>query len=320
MKIVLFDSDTVAYSGDIDLSVFAQLGELEIYKADDAALTAERIADADAVLCNKTMMTAENMANAKSLKYVGLFATGYNNVDLEYCDKAGITVCNAGSYSTDAVAQHTFALILDRFSRVAEYNTLVQEGGWIKSPTFSPFVLPTEELAGKTIGIIGYGSIGRAVAEIALAFRMRVLVYNRSPKDDGRVEFVGLDALLENSDIITAHCPLNEQSRGMFNKSAFDKMKQGAFFVNTSRGPVVDEAALRDALQSGKITAAVDVLEYEPMRENCPLYNEKGIVITPHVAWAPLTTRQRLIGIVYDNLKRFMENKPQNVVNNPKER
>lgn len=318
MKIVLFDSDTVAYNGDIDLNLYASLGQLEVYKADDPCFTAERIADADAVLCNKTQLTAENMAAAKNLKYVGLFATGYNNVDLEYCNKAGITVCNAGSYSTDAVAQHTFALILDRFSRVAEYNTLVEQGGWIKSPIFSPFVLPTEELAGKTVGIIGYGSIGKAVAEIALAFKMRVLVYNRSKKQDSRVEFVSFDDLLAKADIITVHCPLNEQSKGMFDNAAFDKMKNGAFFVNTSRGPVVDEPALKAALDSGKITAAVDVLEYEPMREDCVLFGAKGLVITPHVAWAPLTTRQRLVGIVYDNLKGFTEDKPQNVVNNPK--
>ncbi len=320
MKIVLFDSDTVAYNGDIDLNLYADFGELKIYKADDPSFTAERLADADAVLCNKTHLTAENMKDAKNLKYIGLFATGYNNIDLDYCNKAGITVCNAGSYSTDAVAQHTFALILNSFSRVAEYNTLVEKGGWIKSPTFSPFVLPTEELAGKTIGIIGYGSIGKEVAKIALAFKMRVLVYNRSKKQDSRVEFTGFDTLLEKADIITVHCPLNAQSKGMFDKAAFDKMKNGALFVNTSRGPVVDEQALRKALDSGKITAAVDVLEYEPMRKNCVLFGAKGIVITPHVAWAPLTTRQRLIGIVYDNLKGYLENKPQNVVNNPKER
>ncbi len=319
MKIVLFDSDAVTYEGDIDLGIYNRLGDVEVYKVGDTHLVKERIENADIVLCNKTPMTAENMKEAKNLKYIGLFATGYNNVDIDYCDKAGITVCNAGSYSTDAVAQHTFALILNRFSRVAEYDAFVKNDGWINSPTFSPFVLPTEEIAGKTIGIIGYGSIGKAVAEIALAFKMKVLVFNRSKKQDNRVEFVSFDQLLEKSDVVTAHCPLNEQSKGMFNKKAFDKMKKGAFFVNTSRGPVVDEKALRDALDCGKITAAVDVLEYEPMRRDCVLANAHGLTITPHVAWAPLTTRQRLVDIVYENVESFINGKPQNVVNNPKE-
>lgn len=319
MKIVLFDSNAVTYEGDVDLSVFSRLGEVTSYKVGDEHLVKERIMDADIVICNKTPMTRENLVAAKNLKYIGLFATGYNNVDLEFCDNAGITVCNAGSYSTDAVAQHTFALILNRYSRVAEYNALVKKGGWIKSPTFSPFVLPTQEIAGKTIGIIGYGSIGQAVAEIALAFKMKVLVFNRSKKQDDRVEFVAFEELLSRSDVISAHCPLNEQSKGMFNKDAFDKMKDGAFFVNTSRGPVVDEQALREALDSGKITAAVDVLEYEPMREDCALIGADGITITPHVAWAPQTTRQRLVDIVYENLDGFLNSKPQNVVNNPKE-
>lgn len=319
MKIVLFDSNAVTYEGDVDLSVFSRLGEVTSYKVGDEHLVKERIMDADIVICNKTPMTRENLVAAKNLKYIGLFATGYNNVDLEFCDNAGITVCNAGSYSTDAVAQHTFALILNRYSRVAEYDALVKQGGWIKSPTFSPFVLPTQEIAGKTLGIIGYGSIGKAVAEIALAFKMKVLVFNRSKKQDDRVEFVSFDELLSRSDVISAHCPLNEQSKGMFDKAAFDKMKDGAFFVNTSRGPVVDEQALKNALDSGKITAAVDVLEYEPMREDCALIDANGITITPHVAWAPQTTRQRLVDIVYENLDGFLNSKPQNVVNNPKE-
>lgn len=319
MKIVLFDSNAVTYEGDVDMSVFSRLGEVTSYKVGDEHLVKERIMDADIVICNKTPMTRENLVAAKNLKYIGLFATGYNNVDLEFCDNAGITVCNAGSYSTDAVAQHTFALILNRYSRVAEYDALVKQGGWIKSPTFSPFVLPTQEIAGKTLGIIGYGSIGKAVAEIALAFKMKVLVFNRSKKQDDRVEFVSFDELLSRSDVISAHCPLNEQSKGMFDKAAFDKMKDGAFFVNTSRGPVVDEQALKNALDSGKITAAVDVLEYEPMREDCALIDANGITITPHVAWAPQTTRQRLVDIVYENLDGFLNSKPKNVVNNPKE-
>lgn len=317
MKTVILDSDTVSYNGDIDLNLFSELGQVEIFGATSPEKMADRIKDAHAVLCNKTMLNAENMKNAKNLKYIGVFATGYNNIDLEYANNAGITVCNAGSYSTDAVAQHVFAMILNRFSRVAEYNEFVKSGGWINSTIFSPFVFATEELAGKTLGIVGYGSIGRAVAEIALAFKMRVMVYNRSVRQDSRVEFVSFDRLLAESEIITAHCPLNAQSMGMFNRDAFKKMKDGAFFINTSRGPVVDENALREALDAGHITAAIDVLGTEPMRSDCPLHKAPGLTITPHVAWAPLTTRQRLVGIVYDNLKSFIEGTPRHVVNNP---
>lgn len=317
MKIVILDSDTVAYNNDVDLDVFRGLGDVCINKFAEPEKTVELIKGADAVLCNKTVIDADAMASSPNLKYIGLFATGYNNVDIKCADEKGITVCNAGSYSTDAVAQHTFALILDRFSKVSEYNSLVLNGDWVKSRVFSPFVLCTQELCGKTIGIIGYGSIGKAVAEIALAFKMKVKVFNRSKKEDERVEFCSLDELLKSSDIVTVHCPLNEQSKNMFCKKTFDMMKNGAFFVNTARGPIVNEKDLAEVLKSGKITAAVDVLEYEPMKADCPLLGAKGITVTPHVAWAPLTTRQRLLKIVYDNLDMYIKGNPSNVVNNP---
>lgn len=313
-KIVITDAQTVT-DGDIDLRVFEEFGALEIYPLTAREEAAERIAEADIVLCNKTPMDGDILAQAKNLSYIGLFATGYNNIDLAFAKEHGITVCNAGEYSTNAVAQHTFALLLEHCSRTAAYHSFVAEGNWIRSKTFSPFVYPTEELAGKTMGLIGYGSIGRAVAAVALAFGMRVLVYTRTPKQDVSVIFTDLDTLLASSDVVSVHCPLNEQSKGMFNAEAFAKCRDGAFFINTARGPIVCEAALRDALESGKLSGAgVDVLDYEPMRGDCVLFGAKNLIITPHVAWAPKETRRRLVDIVTENLRGYLSGEPRHVV------
>ncbi len=314
MKIVLPDAQTVT-NGDIDLSVFEKYGEVVYYPLTSADELIGRVSDADAVICNKAVFTREVIESAPKLKYIGLFATGYNNIDIAAACEHGITVCNAGSYSTDAVAQHTFALILNHFSKISEYKTFCADGNWKSSPTFSPFVFPMNELMGKKIGLIGYGSIGRKVAGIVRAFSMDVLVYTRTPKEDENVKFVDLDTLVSESDIISVHCPLNDASRRMFNRELFAKCKKGAYFVNTARGPIVDEAALRDALDSEHLSgAAVDVLEVEPMKEDCPLFGAKNITITPHVAWAPLETRARLLDIVISNLEAYLEGKPTNVI------
>ena len=276
---------------------------------------AEAIADADMVVVNKTVMDAHSLRLAKNLRYIGLFATGYNNIDIEYCRERGITVCNAGSYSTDAVAQHTFALILEHYSSTALYDKYVQDGRWKRSPTFSPFVYPLNELAGKTIGIVGLGAIGQAVARIALAFNMDVVAYNRRKRDVPGVRQVSLGELLAMSDIVTVHCPLNEDSKGMFNKETFAKMKKGALFVNTARGGVMVEDDLREALADGHLGGAcIDVLSVEPMEEDCVLMGVPNCIITPHIAWAPLETRQRLMGIVADNIRAFLSGEPKNVV------
>lgn len=314
MKIVLPDAQTVT-NGDIDLRVLEKYGEVTCYSLTSSCELPARVRDADAVICNKSVFTNDVFDAAPKLKYIGLFATGYNNIDIPAALAHGVTVCNAGSYSTSAVAQHTFALILNHFGSIAEYKKFCADGKWKSSPTFSPFVFPMHELEGKTIGIIGYGSIGSKVANIALAFGMRVLVYTRTPKDDARVRFVDLDTLASESDVITVHCPLNDASRGMFNAELFAKCKRGAYFVNTSRGPVVDERALREALDSGKLSGAgIDVLESEPMREDCPLFGAENITFTPHVAWAPFETRERLLGIVVDCLESFLAGKPKNVI------
>lgn len=315
LKIVIPDKKTIS-NGDINFDCFKELAEVTEYELSGVELLPERIKDADIILCNKTPMNEQTLSNAKNLKYIGLFATGYNNVDLEYTQSRGITVCNAADYSTDAVAQHTFALILEHCSRTAEYNNFVQSGLWIKSDVFSPFVYQMRELSGKTIGIVGFGSIGRAVARIAAAFNMKVLFYARSEKTapEGTAQ-VDLNTLVSESDFVTAHCPLNKDSERMFNDELFAKFKKGAMFINTARGGVVDELALKNALENGTLSsAAVDVIDVEPMAENCPLLGVENLIVTPHVAWAPTETRARLIGIVYDNLKSYLDGKPKNVV------
>ena len=315
MKIVFTDSKTIV-AGKADLRVFEQFGEVILYESTTPEQIAERIKDADMALCNKTIFSAEVMSNAPKLKYIGLFATGYNNVDVDYAAKHGITVCNAGSYSTDAVAQHTFALMLNHFSRVSEYNNFVKDGGWKNSEVFSPMVYETHELSGKTLGIVGYGRIGKAVAKIANAFGMRVIVSTRTPQTDSSVEFVTFDELLAQSDVVTVHCPLNNLSDKMFNHDSFSKFKRGAYFINTSRGGVVDEPALKDALESGILCgAAVDTISVEPMSGDCRLFGVKNLTITPHIAWAPVETVERLIGIAADNIKCYLEGKPKNKVN-----
>jgi len=314
MKIIVTDAKTISNNEEY-FNPLKEFGELKIYPLSTDEEIKERIADADIIVCNKNVFNEDNLKYAKNLKYIGLFATGYNNIDVKYCGANGITVCNAGSYSTDAVAQHTFALILNHYNKISKYNKLVEDEGWIKSDVFSPFVYDMNELAGKTIGLVGYGNIARKVAKIANAFGMRVLAYRRNPVEEEGVEFVDFDTIIGKSDVISVHCPLNEQSKEMFNKDVFSKMKSTAYFVNTARGGVMNEADLAEALNEGVIAgAAIDVLTVEPMAADCKLFGAKNITITPHVAWAPVETRERLLGIVCDNIRGFLEGKPQNVV------
>lgn len=314
MKIVITDAMTVS-QGDIDLNILSKFGELCIYQSSMPEEIAERIKDADMVLCNKTPLFEPVLKTAERLKYIGLFATGYNNIDIPYCSAHGITVCNAGSYSTEAVAQHTFALILEHYTKVGKYNTFVQEGGWSASSCFSPFVFSTDELFEKRIGIIGYGSIGRKVADIALAFGMKVSVCTRTRIGDPRVEFTDLNTLLATSDIITVHCPLTDVTNKLMSYDSFCKCKPTALYINTARGGINDEEGLARALKEGKIAAAaIDVLTAEPMSKDCPLVGIDNLIITPHVAWAPLSTRKRLMGIVEGNIQAFINGSPVNVV------
>lgn len=315
MKIVLTDAQTVL-DNLVDAKALKELGEVVEYGLLKYEEVAEKIADADIVICNKTKLDSYTLRLAKNLKYIGLFATGYNNIDIDYCKEHNIAVCNAGSYSTNAVAQHTFALILEHYNNTAKYNQFVQDGKWKRSKTFSPFVYPLSELAGKTLGIVGLGSIGQAVAKIANAFEMKVIAYNRSAREIENVQMMPLDELLSISDIVSVHCPLNSESENMFNKETFAKMKRGALFVNTARGGVMNEQDLFDALESEHLGGAlIDTLAVEPMEEDCILMNAKNCIITPHIAWAPVETRVRLMNIVVDNIRNFLNGTPTNKVN-----
>lgn len=313
MRVVILDAKTLT-NDDIDFSVFDEFGEVTIYDYTKYDEIAGRVKDSEIILCNKCIMNKETLKNAGNVKYIGLFATGYNNVDIEYTNERNITVCNAGSYSTNAVAQHVFALILEHYNKVGEYNKFVKDGGWIHSEKFSPFK-PMKEMDGRTLGIVGYGSIGKKVAKIAQAFDMKVLAYNRSPKKDESVQFVEMDELLEKSDIVSIHCPLNSDSEKMCNKEFFAKMKDGALFINTSRGGVVDEQALIDAVKSKKVSGAgLDVVAVEPMEKHEEILDIDNIIITPHSAWAPVETRTRLVEIVKNNIKKWVAGDPVNVI------
>ena len=315
MKILLTDYQTIHNNGDISPDVFKKYGSLTVYENITREELLKEITDTDIVLLNKTVIDAQVLDKAEKLKYIGLFATGFNNIDIDSARKRGIPVCNAGSYSTNAVAQQVIGYILMHYTRIAEYNEFVSSGKWIKHPVFSALEFTGDEVYGKTLGIVGFGSIGKAVKKAAEGLGMRVIVNTRTVKEDGETEFVDFDTLLRESDIISLHCPLNEQSADMMNKEAFAKCRDGAFFVNTSRGGTVDEFALRDALISGKLSgAAVDVVKKEPMSEDCPLYGAPNIIITPHTAWAPLATRQRLMNIVTDNIDAFLKGEPKNNV------
>ncbi len=314
MEIVILDGATVA-ANDLNFSVLEKFGNLTVYDFTAPEEIVKRCENADAVFCNKIVFTREIFEKLPKLRYVGLFATGFNNIDVKAAKELGVTVCNAGSYSTDAVAQHTFGFILNNYTRIADYSRFVLSGGWTESRVFSPVVFPTDEIKGKTLGIIGYGSIGKKVAEIARVFGMRVIVNTRTVREDGITEFVSLDELLSSSDIISLHCPLTAENAGMFNAEAFAKCKNGAYFINTARGGLVNEQALFDALESGKLSgAAVDVICTEPMPKDCVLLNAKNITITPHSAWTPFTTRNRVLTIAKENYEAFLNGTPQNVV------
>ena len=316
MKILIPDVNTLVKDNDVSLEIFDSLADIVVlYSNITKKELLDEIVDTDIVLCNKVVIDKEVMSCSKKLKYIGTFATGYNNIDIDFAKEKGITVCNAPEYSTNAVAQQVFGYILAHYTKISQYDTFVKQGGWVASPTFSPFVFNSLELAGKTLGIVGFGSIGEAVAKIALSFNMQVLSFTRTPKNYDGVKFCDFETLLKKSDIITLHCPLTDATRELMNENTFNLCKDGAFFINTSRGGTVSEIALKNALESGKLSgAAVDVLTVEPMDKDCPLLNAPNIIITPHTAWAPLETRERLIKLVADNLKAFLSGKPQNVV------
>ncbi len=320
MRITVLDTFTAFLPGEARPAGLSELGEVNWIEETDASRTAERIGLSDAVICNKSRMTREVMEQCPRLQYIGLMGTGFDQVDLTAAAEHGITVCNVPAYSANAVAQHTFALILNHYCRIADYARDCADGGWTEKRYFSEFGLPTHELAGKTIGLAGYGHIGRKVGEIARAFDMEVLAYTRHPEryapyDKPAVTFVPLRTLLKKSDIVSLHCPLNSETHCLINRDTLSLMKPTALLVNTARGGLINEADLAHALRSGIIAAAaVDVLTEEPMSVTTPLRQAPHITVTPHIAWAPLETRRRLFDIVCDNLRCWMEGHPQNMV------
>lgn len=311
MKIVILDGRTVV-GDDLDWKGFDGLGELTVYDRTPKEKTIERIGEAEIVFTNKVVIDKEVFKACPNIKYVGIFATGYNVVDIKTASEKGITVCNVPSYSTDSVAQMTFAMILEVAFNVALHNKAVHEGEWQYSPDFCFWKAPLIELTGKTLGIVGYGSIGKQVANIARAFKMNVL-YTSRKKIEGDVT---LEYLLKNSDFVSLHCPLTNDNKQMINKNSLKLMKPSAYLINTARGGLVNEADLRDALNGGIIAGAcLDVVSVEPIMPDNPLLSAKNCILTPHIAWAPKETRSRLIKIAIENLIKWKEGNAQNVVN-----
>lgn len=318
MKIVNLDGFTTN-PGDLSWAGIERLGDYTVYERTSPDEIIKRAKGADILIVNKTIIDRDILnALSPELKYIGLQSTGYNVVDCAYARQLGITVCNIPAYSTNAVAQLVFAFILQITNEVTLHSDAVKNGEWCDCPDFCFWKKPLTELDGKTIGIVGFGSIGQRVASIAMAFGMRVLAYNPRPKDKGElnVSFVSIDELLSQSDFVTCHCPLTPETEGLINKENISKMKKSAILINTSRGPVVDEQALADALNNDELQAAgLDVLKVEPASRNNPLLTAKNCYITPHIAWAAKETRARLLKILEDNIVAYLNGNPQNVVN-----
>ena len=320
MKIVVLDGYTLN-PGDISWKGLESFGKVTIYERTkfDTTKILKNIGDAEIVFTNKTPISKEVLNVLPDLKYIGVLATGYNVVDTEAAKKKGIIVTNVPTYGTDAVAQFTMAMLLEMCHHIGEHNRAVQKGDWSNSLDFCFWNYPLIELSGKTMGLIGFGRIGQATAKIAQAFGLKILFHTKSKKDQLETDHcknVSLDDLLMRSDIISLHCPLNEDTKHIINKSAISKMKTGVLLINTSRGPLVLEEDLKDALNNGKIAcAALDVVSVEPIKTNNPLLGVKNCIITPHIAWASKEARMRLMDTAVKNLQAYLNGKPENVVN-----
>jgi len=318
MKIVILDGKALN-PGDLSYDSLKQFGEVTIYqRTETEAETIERIADSEIVLVNKVPITETVLNACPNIRLICVQATGYNIVDCKACAARGIPVTNVPTYGTAAVAQFTMALILEMCHRVGLHNHSVHQGDWAKADSFCYWLTPQMELAGKTLGIIGFGRIGQAVGKLAKAFGMKVITFNRSESEEGRkiAEYVDLDTLFAQSDIVSLHCPLFPETEKIINAINLAKMKEGAMLVNTARGGLVDEEALVEALESGKLRyAAVDVVSQEPMQADNPLLKTRKCIITPHIAWAPVESRQRLMDCVEENIRCYLNGQPQNVVN-----
>lgn len=317
MKIVILDGYT-ENPGDLSWEGFEKLGDLTVYDRTSEDLIEERIKGAEIVLTNKTPLKRD-VIEKSSMKYIGVLATGFNVVDVVAAKEKGIAVTNIPTYGTAAVAQFAIALLLELCHHVGHHNAEVQKGRWSESLDFCFWDYPLIELEGKTMGIIGFGRIGQATAKIAIALGMKVLAYDEYVNKDletENIKYVSLDELLANSDAISLHAPLTATTEGVINKANIAKMKEGVLIINTSRGPLIVEEDLKDALNSGKVgAAAVDVVSVEPIRKDNPLLGVKNCIITPHIAWATKEARGRLMDIAVNNLTSFLGGKPVNVVN-----
>lgn len=317
MKIINLDASALN-PGDLSWDVLNQFGEVTLYqKTESEAEAIARIGDHEIVLVNKVPITETLLAACPNIKLICVQATGYNIVDTNACARRGIPVCNVPDYGTAAVAQFTLALMLELCHRIGLHDQVVHDGKWCRSKTFCFWDTPQMELGGKTLGIIGFGRIGQATAKLAQAFGMKVIAYSRSRKQtELNVEYVELDELLSRSDFLSLHCPLFPENTKMVNTPFIEKMKDGAFLINTARGGLLDEQAVADALACGKLSgAAVDVVTEEPMKTYNPLLTAPNCIITPHIAWAPRESRQRLLDCCVENIRSYLAGSPQNVVN-----
>lgn len=316
VKIVVLDGFTLN-PGDLGWDSLAALGELKVYDRTSNERVFERARNAKIVLTNKTLLTAETIETLSELKYIGVIATGCNVVDIEAARRRSITVTNVPEYGTSSVAQMVFAHILNLCLHVGEHSQSVSQGAWARSSDFCYWNFPLIELAGLTIGIVGYGRIGKAVARLGSAFGMHILMNDIAmPADmNSGIRSVDLDTLFRESDFISLHCPLTPQTKNLVNRERLKLMKPSAFLINTSRGPLVDEQALAEALNNKHIAGAgLDVLEQEPPAAENPLFTAKNCYITPHIAWATASARKRLMRVVVENVKAFLSGSPQNIV------
>lgn len=314
MKLAILDAHA-ANPGDLSWDAFKKYAEITLYPRTEQNEVVERVKDFEAVFVNKVLITEEILSQLPKLKYIGVCATGYNVIDLEACNKRNIVVTNIPSYSTDAVAQHVFSLITNFTNHVAIHSGSVHQGDWVNSPDFVYWKKPLFELSGKTLGIFGYGNIGAKVAEIGKAFGMNVICNTRTKKD-GMPEYVSFEELLKQSDILSLHAPLTDATKNIINKESLSLMKKSAYLINTARGGFIVENELADALKTGVIAGyAADVVSVEPMTKDNPLLGCPNCVLTPHIAWAPKETRERLLGIALNNFKAWIEGNPINVVN-----
>ena len=310
-KIIILDGG-VANPGDLSWDDLAALGDLTVYDYTAPEDVIPRIGDASIILTNKTVISANVISACPNLRYIGVLATGYNVVDIAEAKKRGIIVANVPAYSTPTVAQLTMALLLEIALHVGHHSRVVHEGKWSACRDFAFWDYPLMELAGKTFGIVGYGSIGKAVAKLAQAFGMNVLAYSRHGAEEFHTE---LDELYAKADIVSLHCPLTAENTGMINKETIAKMKDGVIILNTARGGLINEADLREALLSGKVYAAAsDVTCKEPINADSPLLGLDNMIITPHIAWAATEARQRLLSVAIDNVRQYLCGNPQNNV------